>query len=251
MNYIVTTYLTTAPDPQLRFIDGKWVKNTIKAKDDINYVIDWYYWICQLEMNGIILHDGLSEDFMGYFPGVKFIKTHPVPAGIQLYDYRWFLALNCFAKLEIDNVFFTDVSDVKVKMNPFVHPYFKEGVLYCGDVAEEGTPKLLKDDAWVGISLMNKTLVKLPLFYDIINSNNPVLNCGTFGGNREIVLTFLKRFVSIIQKVANRPIDINGDIPLFNYVMYRDFPTQFHCGYPVNSVFKAYEDRNDVWFIHK
>jgi hypothetical protein len=51
--------------------------------------------------------------------------------------------------------------------------------------------------------------------------------------------------------MADRGQDITCDMAIFNYVMYKYFANEFYAGWPVNSAFKKYEDRNDVWFIHK
>jgi hypothetical protein len=240
MNYIATTYLTTAVDSQ---------RNTTKLIDDDKYIINWYVSIVKNGLNGIILHDGLSQEFMDRYNKVDFLQVDPIPEGAQLYDYRWAAYLKCFEKYEIDNIFFTDVSDVTVQKNPFTDPFYQKDKLYCGDV--QTYHSTLGEEPWIAISLLNKDLIKLPGFVKTMKSNKLILNCGTFGGSMPLIYTFLKIMNLYMTFVKFRPLDIVGDITLFNYIMYRYFSKQFYCGYPVNSVFRKYEKRNDVWFIHK
>jgi len=230
---IVSTYLTTSIDPQ---------RGEVKKKDDPEYILEWYDSIVNLGLNGVLIHDGLSKSFVKCFPKIEFRKVRPVPEKMQLYDYRWVLYFEFMLNIACDAVFFTDVSDVQVKRNPFYE--FDEGKLYCGDERE-----MIKDSLWMRESLKNEWYLSLKGFENMINSDLPLLNAGILGGSRDIVFKFLMTFVRYIEIFHRRPVDKTVDMPLFNYVMYRYF-NPVH-GYPVNSLFKAYEKRNDVWFIHK
>lgn len=240
MNCIISSYLTTGLDPQ---------RGTKKDPNDPAYIQDWYD---SIEMNtpprwrsivSYLLHDGLSEEFKSKFPHLNFIQVPPC-GEYQLYDYRWVIYRQ-FLKThpEIENVFFTDVSDVKVVQNPFVQKEYSSKNLYCGD--ETG---MMYQNEWLKNSLQNEQLCQLHGFKEMINSDLPLLNCGIFGGGRFAVLEFLSMLIHMIDRVKYRQIDTTVDMPLFNYVA-----CEFNIihGAPVNSIFKGYESRNDVWFIHK
>jgi hypothetical protein len=232
MNCIISTYLTTAFDLQ---------RGVRKGLNDEQYIQKWYESIVNLGLNGIILHDGLYRWFMDDFPKVKFIEVPPV-GEYQLYDYRWILYRNYLRTHPgIENVFFTDISDVQVVLNPFTQKLYDPDYLYCGD-----EPETIGQNGWIKHSLGG--LLSLPGYLELINSNRPLLNCGIFGGGRDIVLQFLSRLIPLIEQMKFRKIDATVDMPLYNYVA-QDF-NMIH-GHPVNSLFKGYENRNDCWFIHK
>jgi hypothetical protein len=233
MNQIVSIYLTSAIDHQ---------RGAIKSRDDMGYIQRWYDSIVRLNLNGVILHDDLSYGFIRNFPGVTFIKIDKVPKDVQLYDYRWLVYFEYINSHNVDNIFFTDISDVAVRRNPFTEI---EDKLYCGD-----QPCTLNNNKWLLSSLIDPMLMALPDYYKIMTSDMAVLNCGILGGEIDIVSDFLYEMCEVVNKTTNRQKTKVGDMSLFNYVLYRYFPYVIH-GVPVNSVFRKYEDRDDVWFIHK
>lgn len=233
MNCIVSSYLTTAFDPQ---------RGTRRDSNDPKYIQDWYDSIVNLGMNGVILHDSLCADFISKFPNIKFIKV-PWVGEYQLYDYRWIIYRQFLRVRDIENIFFTDVSDVKVVKNPFTQKEYNRKNLYCGD-----EPGVMNQNGWMKIALQNEQLCKLSGFRELINSDRPLLNCGIFGGGKSIVMQFLCILVPLIEQMKTRKVDQTVDMPLYNYVAKDLSPVH---GAPLNSVFKGYENRQDVWFIHK
>jgi len=163
---------------------------------------------------------------------------------MQLYDYRWFLYKQLLSFSLIDNVFFTDISDVEVISNPF--PHLRSDMLYCGD--ERGT---LSQCGWLNPARKNPVLIEgLDEFRDIMNSDKPLLNAGILGGNSIVVLDFLSTFCNIISAVAARPVEHTADMAIFNYAIYYYNFDVIH-GHPVNSVFRGGLNETDVWFRHK
>jgi hypothetical protein len=50
----------------------------------------------------------------------------------------------------------------------------------------------------------------------------------------------------------SNPTAYTGDMGAFNYLVRTQFDSKTHHGFPVNTVFKAYEEsRKDCWFRHK
>jgi hypothetical protein len=234
MNKIISSYLTSSIDRQ---------RGEKKSADDIAYIQDWYNSIVSKCLSPIVLHDNLSDEFVSNFPFAKFIKVEPIPEGMNLYDYRWVIYFEYLLNNELDFVFFTDISDVIMRNNPF--PEMKKGVLYCGDEQEK-----ICESEWMRTALNEPLFFQLGGFKEMIYSDRPLLNCGLLGGSYDSIIGFLDTFVSVIElvRLRNTPEDKTNDMSLFNYTAQF---FRFQHGRPVNSIFKKYEKCDDVWFIHK
>jgi hypothetical protein len=236
MSHIISYYFTSSADPQGR--------EPVK-KSDVNYIIKWYWSIIKHELKPVLFHDGLTQTFIDFFPQIKFMQVPPVPEGMQLHDYHWVVSHNYLLRHdEIENVFFTDCPDCEVINNPFTQPGYNDQELYCGDEAEP-----IGKSAWMNCALRNPELLKLENFNEIFTSENPLYNAGVLGGHRSKVIEFTGLISELIDRLAFRPNDGTGDMALYNYILHRNFKPVH--GFPVNSVFKGYEDRQDVWFKHK
>ena len=235
MNCIVSTYLTSGVDTQ---------RGVTIAGDSDDYVLNWYNSIVSLDLMGVIIHDGLSDEFMAKYPEINFYKVDKKPNDITIYDYRWLCYYQFLKDLQPEKVFFTDLHDVTVVNNPF--PEMECGTLYCGD--EEIA---MIDSSWIQGASCCKKLSKLRGFLKTIRSKRKLLNCGLFGGCYENVYAFLDKLVEMIKRLRGRDHNQTVDMPLFIYTMYNHFGNSFAHGFPINSVFGANEDRDDVWFIHK
>ena len=233
---IISTYLVTAIDEQ---------RGISKKVDDLKYINTWVDSILTCGCSGVILHDGLSAEYIKQFPFIKFVSVPPVPKGTRLYDYRWFIIQDYLQKNpKIKNVFHTDISDCTVINNPFLQPEYKKGILYCGD-----EPSSIAENTWMQRMFRNPSLKKLPELTSLFTSYNRILNPGILGGDRDTVLSFLKAFTNKLTELKDRTYSGMADMDVFNYVMFCGFTPQF--GPPVNTIFRAYEDRKDVWFKHK
>lgn len=231
-NFIVSTYLTSHIDEQ---------RGVKKEKDDPKYIEKWAESIRYLGLKGVVLHDGLSDEFTSCYPYIIFKKVDEIPEKMQLYDYRWLLYYMFVLNNDCGAVFFTDISDVIVRRNPFFE--MDEDKLYCGD-----EPTSISNCEWIQQS--KTSLSQLPDYEKFLRSKNTLLNCGIFGGTASIVEAFLDVMNRYIEALMRRPIDGTVDMPIFNYIIWKYKIPIIH-GEPVNSVFKWYQDRNDVWFIHK
>ena len=80
-----------------------------------------------------------------------------------------------------------------------------------------------------------------------------LLNCGIFGGNINIVSTFIDRLWQIHQKYNLRNNSkYTGDMGAFNYLVRTKYNHQVMHGSPINTVFKTYDNDNQIcWFRHK
>ena len=239
MNYIVSCLFTTCIDP-LRGI--KW-------NFDSRIMDNWYnsgLEICKSnDIKLIVFHDGLTPEFISkYNPEyITFIQV-PECGAHSPHDYRWFIYENFTQNNEFDKVFFTDISDVLIKSNPFLE--LDPEVLYMGNEQHH----TWNNDWALPRNEYYKT--KLKDFTQIFESNNsgPFLNAGVLGGYRDIVLKFLKHIVEYSSITLDKPY-ATTDMIIFNYIIHKYFNNIKH-GQPVNSVFNKNEfNREDVWFVHK
>jgi hypothetical protein len=236
MNCIISYYFTSSFDPQGR--------EPIK-KSDPDYIMAWYKSVMKHGLKCILFHDGLTPELMEVFPGIRFIQVPPVPSGVQLHDYHWVVSHEYLRRHDdISNLFFTDCPDCEVINNPFIQPGYDPEKLYCGD-----EPELICDSRWMQCATPNTVMTQLEGFEEIFSAKAPLYNGGVLGGGRDKVLEFTKAISELVENVKFRPVDGTGDMALYNYILHRCF-NPVH-GFPVNSIFKGYENRTDIWFKHK
>ena len=225
-------------------------------KNDIKYIKPWYENVNRLAIQGRVLHDGLSQDFIDKYTTeyVKFIEVEN-NLGLAVHDHRYFAFLKYLEENEhIGSAFLTDGNDVIVAENPFEVP-LAEGVLYVGSEARS------IEDVWKwliegqGAALLGKMseaerAMNKSYFWDI--RENRLINSGIVGGNREALLGFLEDLTHLIA-VSDANIGHIVDMAAFNYLCYkREYQNRFVTDAPVHSVFMDYEyNRDGVWFIHK
>ena len=238
MNCIIASYLTTGIDIQ---------RDIYTEKDNVKYIEEWYDTLISNKLNGIIFYDDLSDNFIKEFPKVKFNKVDSIPEGMQLHDYRWFIYLSYLKNnTEVENIFFTDIADVKIIKDPFIQPEFNDNTLYIGD-------ETCKMDSWI-VRCVSEAFELIDDYHAIIGKyrEENLLNCGIVGGNRNIIISYLELFKEYTLKILSRPIlDKTVDVPIFNYVVWKYFYPNIVHGLPVNSRFCNYENIDNVWFIHK
>jgi hypothetical protein len=236
MNYIFTTYFTSGNDPQR---SGSWPSN------DFDIIKDFYNSVVKYGLNCVILHDHCSAEFIRQYETdkIKFVRVGEVK--LNMVDYRWKLYHNLLEEMpEIEKVYCLDISDVVILKNPFEE--MSEEVLYIGD--EEGTNK---ENWWM---MERYQMLGLdPTEY----VDKKVLNCGIFGGNREMVLEAIGAIASILEKanVAETTVDMVAA----NEVVYRNYEGRFMSGLPLNTKYRGgvfafegeYNDSEEAWIQHK
>jgi hypothetical protein len=237
-DYIVSCYFTSSVDAQ---------RGTLQETNSHDYISVWYESVKKHNVNIVILHDGLSDDFIAQYPDVRFVKVPPVPEGMMLYDYRWHVGYEFLQTVDADNIFFTDISDVEMLENPFISKDYQKGVFYCGD-----EPCAIRENLWLQKSLKHDEMMSLPEFLTLYEGYKRVVNPGLFGGEKGVVLEFLKVFTGWLTKLVDRQRDGIGDMMVFNYCFHTQ-TTEINKKYgpPVNTIFKKYEKNKNVWFRHK
>lgn len=241
MNYIASSLFTTCVDP-LR--STRWSPSS-------NIMDKWYYSgekICSQyeDVKLLVFYDQLDNSILEKFNSnyITFIQVEDCGA-YSPHDYRWFTYQNFLQnnKENIQNIFFTDISDVLIKQNPFLN--IDENILYMGDETQSW------DNEWVE-PRKHYYLNNLPTFKEVFDQHksSTFLNAGVLGGKVEIVSEFVDKIVHYTSLTLDKPYD-TSDMLIFNYVLYKYFPNKKH-GFPINSNFWKNEfDRDDVWFVHK
>jgi hypothetical protein len=228
-------------------------RNEILEADDFDLIQNWYNSIVNLQLNGIIFHNNFSEDTCKKYQNeyVQFIKiehNHAFkPNVFRYFVYHKFIKENL---KNIENLFFTDISDVEVLKNPFLQNEFTKNkeYLFCGD-----EPEIL-DNAWMKshCELLRNSIDDFSIFEEK-HQNDVLLNCGIFGGNITVITGFIENLWDIHQKHNfDNNTNFTGDMGAFNYLVRTKYNQKLMNGKPVNTVFKAYDNQNlDCWFCHK
>jgi hypothetical protein len=161
--------------------------------------------------------------------------------------YREFLKLHA---AKITGLFVTDVSDVVMINNPFIDPLFKENsqALFCGD-----EPEILQNEWMIDHATHLRNGITDYAAYESTFKQAVLLNCGVIGGCSLIMQSFIEQLAAIHEQYnLNNTSAYTGDMGAFNYLARTRFNNILVHGYPVNTVFKAYEiGRQDCWFRHK
>lgn len=228
-------------------------RSTILPDDDFDLVKDWANSIAALKLKGILFHNHFSDHTCAKFQNdfLQFIKV-PYTPKFNPNVYRYFMYED-FLKtraISIDNLFLTDITDVVVLNNPFTQPLFtsNKNALFCGD-----EPQVLRNEwMWEHSSHLRKSIADFNS-YESTFQDATLLNCGIIGGNRDVMQKFLTDLCGIHQKHnQHNNSAYTGDMGAFNYLARTKYYDKVIHGFPVNTIFKSYEnDRQDCWFRHK
>jgi hypothetical protein len=228
-------------------------KNPVHTKVKVNedrwgYIKDWHESLSSHQINGLVFHDGLSDEFVNEHTN-EYIKFQKVPEEIyNACDARWVVYHNFIRENadKYDWVFANDISDVTIGKT-----FLKDVELYGKKILFTGDETATYNSGW--IKDRNKDLIEvLPDVYNHIKDNPKlkVMNPGIIGGSTEIMLEYTKYMSDLV--IAGGPIKRCVDMSYHNYVARTYFNDRIKHGSPVNSIFFKYQkERKDVWFIHK
>jgi len=228
-------------------------RNIILPDNDFTLIKDWAISLKAQQVNGIIFHNNFSEATCNKFQHtqLKFIHIdydqHYKPNIYRYIIYREFLKQH---GSKISSLFVTDVSDVEMVNNPFIQPLFMDNAntLFCGD-----EPSTLYNEWMVAHATHLRNSIADYASYESDFKNATLLNCGIIGGNSKLMQIFIEELSAIHEHYNyNTSNAYTGDMGAFNYLVRTRFNDHLQHGYPINTVFKAYEKRRaDCWFRHK
>ena len=218
--------------------DGRVIQGSIK------YIEPWYNSVCDLNIEGRVFYDDLSDEFIKEYETdkIKFIKVEI--SDYSNNDWRFFCYRNFLEENKFDSVFLSDGSDVTVVKDPSEIVNSTNHDLYvCKDsIKLDEFPYLgfHKSQDWDDYVLMclNKT-------------RWPLINMGVLGGSYKNIIDFLNIFCEVRSEMGNA--DFNANMWIGQYVFRSLFKDKsIMIGEPFTSEFKKYQDdRKDVYFIHK
>jgi hypothetical protein len=254
---IVTCYFTLKPDPQT---------GLSRNAADFKYIQPWYDSLLKIGASGIILHDGLEQEFIDRYQNEQIQFRFCEMGNYSIFEERWLLYHVVLAQLpDLENIYFTDSNDVYITQNPF--PFItNQEALYIG----RDNANRIKDSGWLKaecdtfIKESNHTLLKTYPY-------QWVYNAGVVGGSRDLLFFLSKEMSNLILKATS---SFHKDMTLLNIVIHENFypkltSNHWHqklvdtandqkashniliTGFPLNSGFKDLDLNSKALFIHK
>jgi hypothetical protein len=244
-NIILSTILTGVNDIQR---DVNWLG------DNFDYIKDWYNSIKDFNIKAIIFHNTFSDETVLKYEtdNIKFIKVSYDVNYLNPNVYRYFIYKKYIEenKLNIENLFITDITDVVVLSNPFNSNFFKENknYIFCGD--EE---TILGSEWMINHNEHLRNKIDDFINYEKKYSKYKLLNCGIIGGEVNIISDILSKICKIHSEVTiSNKTKYTCDMGVFNYIIKKYYSDKVKHGSPINTKFKYFElDNKECWFRHK
>lgn len=201
----------------------------------------WYSSVKRQGLHALVFHDGLPDSLLSTFDAdvVRFAKV-PSVYPFSTNDFRFFVYNDFLQASTLNQIYFTDISDVVIPRNPF--PISRSDTLYVGDNA-----KSFSENTYLMSSAIQTGNIK---YVDFLkeHAGKKSVNAGILGGDSSLITQFLCDLVNEIRSV-NRPWH-NVNMLCFNYVAYTKYESRIDTSLCSN--YKQYEHwRKDVPFIHK
>lgn len=254
---IVTCYFTLKPDPQ-----------TGKSRNSAEYIFiqPWYDSIMKIGVSGIILHDGLENDFIERYQNEQIQFRYCEMGNYSIFEERWLLYHLFLKQLpKLDMVFFTDSNDVYITKNPFSFITTNEALYVGRDNANR-----IKDSGWLKEEC-DKFLIESNYQLAKTYRYQWVYNAGVSGGSYAIMLFLTSEMARLILMVSS---NFHKDMTLLNIVIHEHFYPKLSSmnwdqklvdknndilashynlvtGYPFNSGFKDLDVESNALFRHK
>lgn len=253
---ILSCYFVNQKDPQ---------SHIVRHRADLEYIAPWYRSVERLGLYGVILHDGLDQDFIDLHQTERIQFRRYTGGGYSIFEERWIAYYLFILRSGIQRAFCTDINDVYITADPF--PVISHDLaLYVG----RDNANKIKDSGWILDELQNfekEAGVKAPpLFY-----HQYMYNAGVLGGSRQVLLFFMSRVIDYVVLTYS---DVHKDMTILNLCIHDHFfpwidadiytprltvpardqrasHSYLVTGYPLNSAFKGYEMNSDAYFIHK
>lgn len=219
-------------------------------KDNINYCQKWIKSLSKFDVESLIFYDDLSDkfvkDMMCLSKNLTFVKVPKDITCLSSNDQRFYIYLDYLFKQDnVSKVFMTDLWDVECKTDPSKMPTEEFDLYFCQDSINV---KDYKFDKYSYREISNS------LNWKRVDLESCLFNAGVIGGSFYQILKFLILFTHERDSVRDFPIvkkcKYNINMSLSNYIA-KSFFDKVQSGYPFCSVFKKFENRDDVYFVHK
>lgn len=216
-------------------------------RKDINLLRKWAESLLATGLTGILFHNCFTRNEQDLFYGlpVKFIKVEPhkdFQSGLYRYElYNKFI--NDYSHY-IDNIFFSDSTDLEFLKNPVIQQNFSRDKIYIG------CEPVVCGNKWMLQACHGYDKYLYLVKIDKQFANHPLLNAGFCGGSLEAISPFIERMATECIKLY--PKAEWQDMPIINYLAYTEFKGKVVFGPQINTVFTLYEKNNKVaWIKHK
>lgn len=270
---LLTTFFITREDPQRHWF----------VKPSAGYFRDFYRSVLSVPGGGVravvlcdALPDSITQEYStanGTFSFVKVDLSQFEPK-LGLNDLRFQLFEDHLRRNpDLGTVFMTDIRDVVVLHNPCALVERFPDRLFVGSQADD-----LKADTCLGRHFAEMGGKYLEWYERVQPGHFDVLSPGIIGGTRSVLLSFLPKYnaammdPSLVMRqagkhrypkcrhggrgatvAAKRSLElVRSNMPALNYVARSEYSLgQLVTGQPLHSVFRAWENRTDVYFRHK
>ncbi len=254
--YVFTCYFTKLKDP---------IKGIVRNNPDFKYIAPWYNSMMSLGLNGVIVHDGLTEEFIKEYENEKITFVKYVPGKYSIFEERWMAYYLLLTSNNIEKVFLTDSNDVTVNKNPFEAHKF-DGKLFVG----RDRANRVGDSEWI-VDEMNLFIKESGYNVNPIVLHQILFNAGILGGEKVTVIEIIQRIIELTLMAQS---DHHKDMSLLNIaiseVLKPKVSTSFYqdkivdpkndpfskqekltSGFPLNSEFQQLETNSKATFTHK
>lgn len=236
---IFTTYFSSKPNPQ--FEGG--AEYLFAPKNQISYFFAWYVSVLYLKLNAVVIHDGLSPEFVARHECNTLQFVEYTPQRYSLNDERYFALDRILEQNRLGKVLLTDGSDLMIKKNPF--EFMNDRTLLYFGTDDPNFPRIRDNDWCVRklASLQNNKSV----FLEESILDFEYVNAGVFGGDYIQVKEFTKALILLFECLNNND---NNNMMAINYLLWK-FGINHFKGQPFTSHFKKYELAGDYFIVHK
>lgn len=238
---IVAPYFTSKSNPQANVI-GSYSQ---VDKDCFDYIFGWYVSVLYNDLYAIILHDGLSAEFIKIHQTRKIRFVRVYLGSFSLNDERFY----CYQKMlnlkRCGRALFTDISDVTIKNNPF-KKMRRHGLLVGGDQGFFDGIKF-RQNQWL-VNKLNQYVESNPgavVWSEKLLNFSPV-NAGVFGGGIKDLNIFLKKMIDLFEVAQSTG---NHNMVVFNASCL--ICSNFYVDPEIVSDFKKFEVWKSVCVVHK
>ncbi len=241
------------------------IKGIIRRKPEIDYIAPWYDSVTKLGLTGIIIHDGLDEEFIARYTTSHISFRRYRGGHYSIFEERWFAYYMWLSQSGVQRAFIADMNDVYITRDPFALKH-EELTLYVGrDLANK-----IKDSGWLLAEqeqYCHDAGYQVPLLYPY----QYVYNAGVVGGSRQVLLLLMSYMIT---RTVQTMTAAHKDMTLLNLFIYEYFFPYIDIrldrprlatpeddrraahrylvtGYPFNSDFQKFQLDSDACFIHK
>lgn len=228
---VITVMMTQKPDPQ---------RGEPISSDYLNYIRPWWTTVNKVGLQGVILHDGLPQNFISEATTENVSFTKCELGQFPILHQRHFAVRDYLRQSTAEYVLITDVSDVAFKRDPFelMVSQPEEIRLFIGSEKKPiGRNKCLKSEM-------------RDQYGNVEHAERTVVNPGILGGRRKEVIDFLNLLTDEIEAHGHHL--INSDMCMVNRVFHRNYSlSEVFTGSPLHSEFRGWQYDTQAAVMHK